>query len=602
MADPISLALGIAPLVLSAVKGLKAVRSRFKILRSHDRVLRRLRRNFTTQSHVFLDECHLLLQQVADPDDVVFMLEDDQNKLWSDPSLDIKLGEHLGRKYEAVKETIEEIHNQIKTLDEGLNRTLQATDRDVRLTAAEKVREAFDVMSNKAEYESDIDHLKDLNQEFKRLRKMAKEINSTQTLAKSQNHKQIPKEYKMRGEYAKSFYNALRYCWSCTEAEHVEHYMALSLDWEDGYDMHIVLRRSCGSDLAIKDNPLDISVRPRGLPPRTTHTIVSRADPSPIIPHVHGRPLKRMRLGHEEWSKNLPSPPEYASRPNLVDSLEGSTEVSFGTIAPCQQSAMLVDINCVQQQREPIDLRRSHNVCGALFGLAELMRTPECFIDTPDSIRHALAVRGTVYGAVSGSGSRRTATPLLDILTMGLDADLSVTQQLRLVLRLAKGHLQLHWTPWWRRYWSLSDLSYFTDSSAAGTTDLSDCLETLHIGTRLDFETLNFDASAFHLTPEVETALLTHGIRNLSLYCLGIALLQIGRWDPLADATDDVVVVRRLATRNGRLGPRYQALTQKCIECDFGEGSDLGNPQLQGTIYESVVCELESLIGVLEKV
>jgi hypothetical protein len=262
---------------------------------------------------------------------------------------------------------------------------------------------------------------------------------------------------------------------------------------------------------------------------------------------------------------------------------------------------MLVEVDCVKKPCEPIDLRRSPNVCGTLLGLAEPTSTPECFIDTPDSIRHALAVRGTVYGAVSESGSRRTATPLLNILRRGLDADLGVTQQLRLVLQLAKGHLQLHWTPWWRQYWSLSDLSYFTDSSALGTADLGDCLETIHIGTRLEFETLHFDASAFHLTPEVETALLTHGIRNLSLYRLGIALLQIGRWDPLVDATEDVVVVRRLAARNNRLGPRYQALTQKCIECDFGEGSDLGNSQLQGAIYESVICELESLIEVLEK-
>ena len=133
MADPVSLALGIAPLALSAVKGLKAVRSRLKTLHNHDRALRRLRRSFTTQSHVFLDECHLLLQQVADPDDVVFMLEDGQNELWSDPDLDKKLKEHLGSKYEAIRETIEEIQNQVESLDEELNRTSHAATRDVRV-------------------------------------------------------------------------------------------------------------------------------------------------------------------------------------------------------------------------------------------------------------------------------------------------------------------------------------------------------------------------------------------------------------------------------------------------------------------------------------
>ncbi|KAI1357331.1 hypothetical protein F5Y08DRAFT_346856 [Xylaria arbuscula] len=572
MADPISLALGIAPLALSAVKGLKAVRSRLKTLRGHDRILRRLRRSFTTQSHVFLDECHLLLQQVADPADVVFMLEDSQSELqselWRDPDIDKKLREYLGRKYDDVRETIGEILNQVKSLDERLNRMLHAVERDVRLTTAEKVREAFDVMSNKTDYESDIDHLKELNQEFKRLRKVAKEINRTQTLAKPSNQKRIPKEYRVRGEYARSFYNALRYCWSCTDVQHAEHNMALALDWENGRDMHIVLHCTHKGDSSFNGvQDLDI---------------------------MNGRGGHH-RLLHHAFQTTIP------------ESIDGSSENLGRAMELGRQPTVLVEVDFVESPREPIDLRKSRNVCGALLVLADASNSDptskmECFLDTPDSIRHALSVCDKGLSTTSGSESRRIVTPLLKILERALDADLGVTQQLRLVLQLVKGHLQLHWTPWWRQYWSLSDLSYFADSSNLGTTDLGDCLGTLHIGTRLDFDTLHFDASAFHLEPHVETALLTHGIRNLSLYCLGIALLQIGRWDPLVNATDDVVAVRRLAARNSRLGPRYQNLTQKCIDCDFGEGSDLGNPQLQGTIYESVVCELESLIGVLEKI
>ncbi|KAI0505353.1 hypothetical protein F5B22DRAFT_529482 [Xylaria bambusicola] len=606
MADPISLALGITPLVLSAIKGLKAVRSTLKALRGHDRAIRRLRRSFTTQSHVFLDECHLLLQQVADPDDVVFMLEDGESELWSDPSLDEKLKEHLGRKFEEVKEIVEEIHSQLKTLDGELNRTLHPGKQDVKLTTSEKVREAFDLLSNKTDYEENIDYLKELNQEFKRLRRMAKEIQSSQILAKTHSQKRIPKEYRIRGEYAKSFYNALRYCWSCTDVEHTEHYMALALNCGSGHDMRIILQRAQGNSFSPDGNALTLSIRPQSLPPRGADCTIGRVDAALTLSDVHVQPLKRIRLGSDRWLKRLerppPSPPEYSFQTTLVDSQGGSTEMVVGTVDQPQQSTMLTEADSVESLREPIDLRKSHNVCGALLRLAEPSSKLVGFLDTPDSIRHALTVGGAMYGEVSGSDSGKKALPLLKILENALDADLGVTQQLRLVLQLAKGHLQLHWTPWWRQYWSLSDLSYFPDSSTIGTTDLSDCLKSLHIGTRLDFETLNFDTSTFCLDPEVETALLTHGIRNLSLYCLGIALLQIGRWDPLANAVNDVVAVRKLAARNGRLGPRYQALTQKCIECDFGEGSDLGNPQLQGTVYESVVCELESLIGVLEKI
>ncbi|KAK8061946.1 hypothetical protein PG994_008312 [Apiospora phragmitis] len=46
-------------------------------------------------------------------------------------------------------------------------------------------------------------------------------------------------------------------------------------------------------------------------------------------------------------------------------------------------------------------------------------------------------------------------------------------------------------------------------------------------------------------------------------------------------SVDDVVAVRKLASKhNARLGPRYQDLTLKCIECDFGQGCDLSSPQL----------------------
>ena len=131
----------------------------------------------------------------------------------------------------------------------------------MQLTTTEKVREAFDVMSNKADYESDIDNLKELNQEFKRLRKVAKEIKSSQILARPSNQKRIPREYRVRGEYARSFYNALRYCWSCTDIQQIEHNMAPPLDWEVGCDMHILLHCTHGDNSSL--NAYDIIILSR---------------------------------------------------------------------------------------------------------------------------------------------------------------------------------------------------------------------------------------------------------------------------------------------------------------------------------------------------
>jgi hypothetical protein len=175
--------------------------------------------------------------------------------------------------------------------------------------------------------------------------------------------------------------------------------------------------------------------------------------------------------------------------------------------------------------------------------------------------------------------------------------NISVHEQLRLALRLARSVLQYHSTPWWRRNWGLSDLSYF-DIDA----ELSVSLSTLHIDAKLasnaDTMAMQSVMTDMPTPPSDDDAQVLCGIRNVTLHSLGAALLQIGRWQALN--TDDVVLVRKLAAKPSRLGPRYDELTAKCLYCDFGFGADLNKPQLQGAIYESVVFELEEMVSMLE--
>jgi len=145
----------------------------------------------------------------------------------------------------------------------------------------------------------------------------------------------------------------------------------------------------------------------------------------------------------------------------------------------------------------------------------------------------------------------------------------------------------------------LADLSYFDID-----TELSASLATLHIDIKLPR-----DRGAFAIEDVLDRVASTAacdadddarmfcGIRNLTIYHLGVALLQIGRWETLD--TDDIVQVRKAARKASRLGPRYDALTEKCLYCDFGFGDDLSKPQLQSAVYESVVCELEHMTRLL---
>ncbi|KAK0718489.1 hypothetical protein B0T26DRAFT_713443 [Lasiosphaeria miniovina] len=95
----------------------------------------------------------------------------------------------------------------------------------------------------------------------------------------------------------------------------------------------------------------------------------------------------------------------------------------------------------------------------------------------------------------------------------------------------------------------------------------------------------------------LDEAKLVHGIANVTMYNLGVALLAIGRW--AAVDAGDVLSVRRMARLPSPLGPRYHDLTQRALDCDFGFGKDLARPKLQEAVYDGVLLELQSMISAL---
>lgn len=231
------------------------------------------------------------------------------------------------------------------------------------------------------------------------------------------------------------------------------------------------------------------------------------------------------------------------------------------------------------------------------------------YLDTSDDIRHYLYPVCDPKECLS-SRAKTKPTTLDDIFKLPVERTMSVGQQVGLALKLVKAVLQFHATPWLQPLWRLQDLAFFpTDDET-----LSESLRTLHISTELvrsppssqsagaDALMADVDSSCDRQQASlVDDAQLEYGIRNLTMHSLGVALLQIGQWDPLRP--ENIVVIRKvadMASRDSRLGPRYQRLTQKCLECDFGFGKDLAQPELQSAVYRDVVCELEELVSSLE--
>ncbi len=187
-----------------------------------------------------------------------------------------------------------------------------------------------------------------------------------------------------------------------------------------------------------------------------------------------------------------------------------------------------------------------------------------------------------------------------EILGQSVSNNLTVVSQLQLALRVASAVLMFNSTPWMSDIWGPRDLSFFHHGQ-----DLTASLQTLHFRVELIHEggsqqqgpspdTISHD----NLSGQLEDAQYKYGVRNVSLYSLGVVLLAIGRWARVDQS--NVEAVRRLASQSCPLGPRYQELTQKVIDCDFGYGKDLAKPKLQEAVYENVLMELESMIASLD--
>ena len=128
------LALAIAPICLSAIAGINIARKKLKILRHHGKEIKRLRKKFTAQTDIFLDECQLLFQDFLDPNEAEAIIENPNHPRWSSPELSEQIRNHLGRKYTAFSEAIDEVKDLIASLTNGLDaKTTENTSNGVSL-------------------------------------------------------------------------------------------------------------------------------------------------------------------------------------------------------------------------------------------------------------------------------------------------------------------------------------------------------------------------------------------------------------------------------------------------------------------------------------
>ncbi|KAK1852086.1 hypothetical protein CCHR01_05326 [Colletotrichum chrysophilum] len=252
---------------------------------------------------------------------------------------------------------------------------------------------------------------------------------------------------------------------------------------------------------------------------------------------------------------------------------------------------------------ESCDLGLSKDICKELTRQLNAKCLGHLDVHSDEAFRHSFypAKDSFCKGALHSPSTSQKVVAMDEVLDDSSRDFFSTLDRLRLARSLVTAVLKFHSTPWLSEFWRLRDLAFF---KAHQSEEVSEALRTLHLRVEVTQHQLysmeDVQASSDSLAPSQisEDERLFCGIDNSTLHSLGVALLQIGRWTRVEP--EDVLKVRKLALRASSLGPRYHEITQKCLRCDFGYGSDLTKPRLQEAVYENVIGALETMISSLE--
>jgi hypothetical protein len=273
-------------------------------------------------------------------------------------------------------------------------------------------------------------------------------------------------------------------------------------------------------------------------------------------------------------------------------------------------SSLQVKVPAVLLHVPDFNLCQTKNICHYLkrnYGACDRSVYKNClgYLETPCHMyKHRFFLRDrsvTAKGTPTLTEQSRIYS-IFDIMRHDADDVLEPEDQLKLAHKTALAILQYNDTPWLAERWRLGNMSFFGNQQTFDQASL----KTLHFSSQISWPKQPTN------TPQIMEGIqdttttvsdeIKYCINNLPLFFLGVALLEIAHWKPLEskmiprDQEDQVYTARRLALGRAPLGPEYQKIAQKCLQCNFGFGTKLNSKSLQTAVYNDVVCELEDMI------
>jgi hypothetical protein len=246
-----------------------------------------------------------------------------------------------------------------------------------------------------------------------------------------------------------------------------------------------------------------------------------------------------------------------------------------------------------------------NNFCNQLQNFltrADLKLGPNCcigFLEHSPESKHLVYLDSRAQSVSCGPSSNTVSLmelfAVLQKQRLASGAAFSPFDRVRLAKQLATAVLQFHATPWLKGSWRSSDI-YLYGVDYSSFHEISSTNEPY----------LNVSVKGPHGPASRSSTLPSRTlVRNSLLFGLGVMLLELAHEAPLrslqrdgdVDANDQnteyFTADRVRMSTSKTLGSRYAEAARKCIQCDFGRGSDLNDPALQECFYRDVVCELE---------
>ncbi|KAF2473452.1 uncharacterized protein BDR25DRAFT_341509 [Lindgomyces ingoldianus] len=618
MADIALGAIGLLPILIRTISSFQTIHNGIKIANKCIEHLDIIAIDWKIQRGRFLNECVLLLMESGEEELVGrAMVADLLHTSWTNSALATSFSTCLGDSYELcieIMKRFDTISKKLKKILTGFEtvRSKKIKGESYKITYRrlyQSIRFAFD----KEELEKQIRLLRHKNGDLESLRAQIKSFHC-QSLPRglTSYHKPMPPYFCEVQRISTEAHRALIASFSCSDTSHDEHTALIALDVDYGNETRLEMAISYMSSSGIApsmDPPVKFLLRSESIEEsqESLRTVNSKRQSNHSL---------KCHLSIAPAEEPHSQPREHAEEPR-----KKRRKVTFARLPERHQKTLQEAVSKIEEPDTTLNLAALSSVCQFLRqkcnrsgkAKAKALSTHFALLRLSEEAQYVfyLSSHGYISPNLVNQGPF-TPVPLTDYLDNHFQGEVSVVQQYKLALKLAQAVLQFQSTPWFEEEWDMRQLLVLPEADDAAD-DLrvyinSKLTKTKSNPSQIEPITSLNRQKAHRPANNVKVPLSTaqrRGVDNITLFCLGVALLEIAHWKPISSLREDydddsIDTARRMANGNSLLGKWYDETIRKCLRCDFAVGADLRRLELQKAVYGEVICPLEDLIERLD--